>query len=892
MRLPLAGVWVALAAAFLGSIMLAAPAWAAECSTGPSDEFDGAELNKSRWSAIVRENPDTLSVAGGKLTITTEPGDIYEEDTDPPPNNIILQPPTGPGWTIQTKLSATITDGYSQGGLIAYGSGNSYVKLNAIADVGEGRINRIELRSEFVGTVLSPQPNADVPAGVTDIWLRLTNAGDTYTGEYSFDGANWTEMGQTVTNPVIGMPVGVFAFGVEESGDEVSFDYFRVDGLVDCTCVEPTDEFNGVALDKERWNAIVREDASLYEVRDGELWIETSPGDFYESDDPTETRNFILQSAENAGEDWTIETKVLGANLPGGYAQGGLIAYVDDENYVKIDLISPGRHSRPYRIEVRSEIGGLSSAPQPQVEPLPEGTEDAWLRLTKRGTRYTTSYSLDGESWTTFAPLVGNPMDDPAFGIFALGVDEPGTEVGFEYFDFEGEANCGPDATAPETDAGLDPAVPGAGGTYDGPVEVMLSAADLGPAQAAPSGVAYTEYRVTTNGTVGDWIRVNNEADEDPFLTPVTVDEPGNHVVQFRSADNAGNVEETRPLPFRIAGVEPCLSDSFSGGALHPKWSFTHPTSEEPTVAGGALVYSLGFGDLDKGAVGPIAFTGQPIPDGDFEAVAKFTADIAGDVTSEAGAGNGHAQAGLLLYQSDESFVRITHTRAGIHDTESYGQTYYEVGVERDGSLKRSNKLHPSFTNPGTWWLRVARVGDELTAWYALSDPEDGGEWQPIPVIGGLSIDATMPPANGPVYVGPYGGNGSTQVSVEYFRVAPDGDCAGAAPGQPQLKFNVKPRSKTVPKRKRQISYRVNLRNRGEADASSVRVCVKAKKKRLKVKGKACRKANVPAGARRAERFRLRIKPAARGKRTAIKFVVRGAGLKKQTKKVNLRVGR
>lgn len=268
--------------------------------------------------------------------------------------------------------------------------------------------------------------------------------------------------------------------------------------------------------------------------------VPKSAGDFYESDDPSETTNFILQAASNAGEDWTIETKVLGADLHGGYAQGGLIAYADDDNYVKIDLISPGSRTRPYRIEVRSETGGLARAPRPQVEPLPEGTEDAWLRLTKRGDVYVPAYSLDGENWTTFSQWVGNPIEDPDFGIFAVGVDEPGTEVGFEYFAFDGEVNCGPDTLAPRTSAALDPELPGPGRTYDGPVQVTLEAADASPTETPAAGVAHTEYRVTTNNEIGDWVRVDNVDDADPFVTTLSLDKPGNHVVEFRSADGGG----------------------------------------------------------------------------------------------------------------------------------------------------------------------------------------------------------------------------------------------------------------------------------------------------------------------------------------------------------------
>ena len=52
---------------------------------------------------------------------------------------------------------------------MAYVDGDNYVKFDAISDVDNTRINRIELRSEVAGAIQSPQP-ADPPiaAGVTD----------------------------------------------------------------------------------------------------------------------------------------------------------------------------------------------------------------------------------------------------------------------------------------------------------------------------------------------------------------------------------------------------------------------------------------------------------------------------------------------------------------------------------------------------------------------------------------------------------------------------------------------------------------------------------------------------------------------------------------------------
>ena len=190
---------------------------------------------------------------------------------------------------IETKLSGTINGGYAQGGLIAYVDGDNYVKLDAISDAGQTRINRLELRSEVGGAIQDPQPNVDVSAGRRpDIWLRLSKTGTTYAGEYSFDGATWTAFPQPVTNAMASPDFGVFAFGpqAEGQGDTVSFDYFWLDGqdpaASRASASRPVATASTRAtLDKQKWNAIVREQDDLYALNDGWLEITTVNGDIY-----------------------------------------------------------------------------------------------------------------------------------------------------------------------------------------------------------------------------------------------------------------------------------------------------------------------------------------------------------------------------------------------------------------------------------------------------------------------------------------------------------------------------------------------------------------------------------------------------------------------------------
>ena len=85
----------------------------------------------------------------------------------------------------------------------------------------------------------------------------------------------------------------------------------------------------------------MRPDDTKLAFNQGSLNVTTVLGDIYTNSDATGTRNFLLQTADHIGsENYVLETKVDVAQLNGGYAQGGLLVYTDDDNYVKFDAIS------------------------------------------------------------------------------------------------------------------------------------------------------------------------------------------------------------------------------------------------------------------------------------------------------------------------------------------------------------------------------------------------------------------------------------------------------------------------------------------------------------------------------------------------------------------------
>ncbi len=180
---------------------------------------------------------------------------------------------------------------------------------------------------------------------------------------------------------------------------------------------------------------------------------------------------------------------------------------------------------------------------------------------------------------------------------------------------------------------------------------------------------------------------------------------------------------------------------------------------------------------------------GQPLPDEDFTLVAEISApgldsDVGGNTASR------YAQVGLKLFQSDDDWVKVAHTRNNDGNPPGSVDTYFEMTYENGGTRTLGDRigLAPPATDLPTWWVRVMRSGNQVSAAYSLVDPEQGGgEWTPLTFGMGattsVDIGSIFAPAEAD-YIGPYGGNGSISSSYDYIRFTPD-DCPTPAPRRP-----------------------------------------------------------------------------------------------------------
>ncbi len=164
-----------------------------------------------------------------------------------------------------------------------------------------------------------------------------------------------------------------------------------------------SDEFKSLG---KQWT-VVRPDASACAVDGGMLKITTGAGDVTLANN--NASNIVLQSANG---DWTAETKLTTSAVPSNPAQNaGLIAYEDDDNFVKLvygapvfgrgmPQVQPGQ-TMPGSVQLVAEDNGNNKTTvNVSLAGVNLKADTIWLRLVKQGSRYTAYYSVDGKKFT------------------------------------------------------------------------------------------------------------------------------------------------------------------------------------------------------------------------------------------------------------------------------------------------------------------------------------------------------------------------------------------------------------------------------------------------------------------------------------------------------------
>ena len=216
-----------------------------------------------------------LVVGGGTLQIPAAAGDVYQGRNDAK-NLVLRDAPDGP-WEAIAKVDFKGTTQYHQAGIMLRGDDDNLVKFGRIAHTTAGA-EKFEFISETnaVARNEAADSTGNLPAGFpNEYYVRITSDGTNVTGAYSTDGAGWTPVGRPAAIPA-GAQIGLFAFGeASTTGGVAAFDSFSLttpgDGGGGGGPAGPSrdDQFDGGTLDKDRWNAIVRDTPAEYNLSGG-----------------------------------------------------------------------------------------------------------------------------------------------------------------------------------------------------------------------------------------------------------------------------------------------------------------------------------------------------------------------------------------------------------------------------------------------------------------------------------------------------------------------------------------------------------------------------------------------------------------------------------------------
>jgi PKD repeat protein len=533
----------------------------------PSDEFDSAALDRCRWSTILNEDVTGYSLAGGKLQIKAQEGDIVGGTVSA--RNVVLQRgPTDGSWAATTKVALDGTDDYVQAGLVAHSGAGSWGKVVVMRRPTGEWTTELARESGY-------QNGPALPAGAQNaITLQMIASDGQLRGRYSLDdGATWTEIGAGFALTGLSAPnIGVSAYN--GTGAEVgSFEYFHVGEPPDLPppppCEEPNTPEPGYTM--------------LFDGTDESLedWMYAGSGQFVREDCAIKSvGGFGLMYTK---QDYTAPYSLkLEWMMPGDDNSGVFVGFPDTGANTDQTSISQGEEVQIDATDNPAQTTGaiyLEQAPDIELREQvlnPPGEWNAYEIIVRDDRIVVYLNGAKINEW-----IDDDPNVDLATGRIGLQMHGSGDDVYFRNVRIK-------NLDAPETTATLDPAQPGAGGTYDGPVGVKLSAA---------GGAAFTEYRVDG----GEWVRADNTAGADPFETAFTVTAEGEHVVEYRSTDGEGTQEAVRSIAFAIeepdtdpdAPIVQAFADPTSGAApLDVQFS---ATAVDPQ--GGRLIYRWAFGE-------------------------------------------------------------------------------------------------------------------------------------------------------------------------------------------------------------------------------------------------------------------------------------------------------
>ncbi len=188
------------------------------------DDFNDSTLN-SLWS-WTRENTSSWSLTGNSLKIELDYGDLWSDWTNNCKNLLLTDAPVSDNYTIESRLSASLTANINQAHILLYGDDDNYIRYGLVNcfNCGGVRVTHVhELNAAKETQNWSNYSEADV-------YLRIEKTDNKALLLYSADGINWSTHEEIALLNFTVNKVGLVAFDGSEppSSSVVEYDYFEI----------------------------------------------------------------------------------------------------------------------------------------------------------------------------------------------------------------------------------------------------------------------------------------------------------------------------------------------------------------------------------------------------------------------------------------------------------------------------------------------------------------------------------------------------------------------------------------------------------------------------------------------------------------------------------------
>jgi alpha-glucuronidase len=200
------------------------------------------------------------------------------------------------------------------------------------------------------------------------------------------------------------------------------------------TVLTGSDEFGSAQLEPQ-WHW-VREDDTEWRLGDGSLIITSQQGDLQGS--VNTAKNVALQDVDG---DWTVDSRlVFSRPLANNNEQGGIIAYTDDDHYVKLtwemsNAAAPINKVHVVLLGERNAVDAISEVTGANAQHIVGADGAIWFRMTKTGNTYKGYYSSDG---SVYRFMGSTTLDVEPAGSGLVAFNRAGTstdlDVAFDYF--------------------------------------------------------------------------------------------------------------------------------------------------------------------------------------------------------------------------------------------------------------------------------------------------------------------------------------------------------------------------------------------------------------------------------------------------------------------------